>query len=155
MIYKYNQKLPQSISDIKTLGERLHDLRMKIDTLQAEMDALKALKGSTQIQLIEALTENGLKSIKTFDKLYSLAEKLDPQIEDQNIVINELEKRGLKDEIMPPKLDMVKLKQYTLQLFKEGEFLAGMLKVKIKEDGKEKTSYNKVRYIKINSVKTE
>ena len=113
--------------DLKALAEKLAEKRAQVENSKHYLEGLKAEKDGIQQQLLKALNESGIKSIKTDQCFFSSVLKHEPVVVDEHAVIEALKSRGLLEDHMVIKLDAIRLKSTANALLKEsGEVLDGM-----------------------------
>lgn len=114
------------MNEILELAKKLSEKRSQVDNSEKYLKGLKDERDQLQFDLITALKEAGLKSIKTNEANYSLTTKKDVKVINEAIVMQELMKLGQYDEYVKHKLDTNLFKGYAKSVLDStGEIIDG------------------------------
>jgi hypothetical protein len=113
------------VSELKSLAEQLAMARETVNSAKEAYEELKKHKDMVQANLLDALKECEVKSIKTENCFFSMVTKQEPVIIDSAIVTKDLISRGIYEDHL--KLDTAQVKSTAKALLKEhGEVMDGM-----------------------------
>ena len=100
--------------------------RKEVDQLKQLLEEARIRRDECQSKLIDEMKEAGFKSVKTEEGSFARVLKKDVKVMDEDALLKDLSKRGLKKELMVTKLDTVRFKSVANSLLKEtGEVFSG------------------------------
>jgi len=115
------------MENITQLANALNHIRAEEEKLKEIIKGIQENKTDLQEELIQAMKDKGLKSIKTETHNYARTVKKDIKVFSEEDVMEYLRNHGGYDEYVKPKLDTIKFKSYAKALLKEtGEVMDGI-----------------------------
>jgi hypothetical protein len=116
---------------ITQLAEELYRVKLDIKVREEAMRELKLQKDKLQLDLMEAMRNEDLKSIKLLFKTglanFARTIKKDIRVTDESAVIADLAKRKQKSNYVHEKVDVLAFKAYAKSLLREtGEVVDGI-----------------------------
>lgn len=111
---------------LKDKAQNLAEARELVNRLKTQLDEAKVLKDNIQQALIEEMSEQGFKSIKTDTHNFAVVNKKDVRIVDEQALKQHLGRTGMLDSLMVHKVDTVAFKSTANAMLKEtGEMFDG------------------------------
>lgn len=109
------------------LAKELAEIRKDINAIEDSLKPLKVRRDELQAELIKAMKENELKSLKTDDYNFARTVKKDFRVIDESQVMEDLKARNEYENYVKPKIDIIGLKAYQKSLLEgAGEILNGV-----------------------------